>query len=73
MFLFQCHTFEQRLFKTDSIIVEDGCILMSYANVLSGSTLQGGNILRPYTLVMKNDQLKVNTIWHGVPARQISQ
>ncbi|UJR18968.1 hypothetical protein I4U23_022097 [Adineta vaga] len=67
----QPHTFEQRIFKVAPIIVQDSSILMSYSNVLAGSTLHGRNRLYPLTLVMKYDQLPLNTTWSGVPARQI--
>ncbi|CAF1379135.1 unnamed protein product [Adineta ricciae] len=65
------HTFEQRIFKLAPIHVQDSTILMSYSNVLAGSILHGQNRLYPLTLVMKYDQLPMNTIWSDVPARRI--
>ncbi|CAF1496030.1 unnamed protein product [Adineta ricciae] len=67
----QSHTFEQRIFKLAPIHVQDSTVLMSYSNVLAGSILHGRNRLYPLTLVMKYDQLPMNTIWSDVPARRI--
>ncbi|CAF0908488.1 unnamed protein product [Rotaria sordida] len=67
----QCHTLEQRSLKLASVTVNHSCILMSYSNLLPGSTLHGRNQILPYTLVMKNDQLPFNTNWSGVPASQV--
>ncbi|CAF1133540.1 unnamed protein product [Adineta ricciae] len=58
----QSHTFEQRLFKLAPVTVNQSSVLMSYSNVLAGSTLHGRNRLLPFTLVMKNDQLALNTM-----------
>jgi hypothetical protein len=41
---------------------------MSGSFVLAGCKLMGNNRLYPYTMVMKNDQLPLNTNWKGVPA-----
>ncbi|CAF2830177.1 unnamed protein product [Rotaria sp. Silwood2] len=66
-----CRTFEQRLYKVAPVVVNHSSVLMSRSNVLSGSILHGRNRLLPFTLVMKNDQLNFNTVWSGVPARQL--
>ncbi len=73
MFLiyFQCHTFEQRLFKLAPVTVNQSSVLMSNTLVLPGALLEGKNRILPLTLVMKNDQLQFNTNWSGVPAKQI--
>ncbi|CAF0942581.1 unnamed protein product, partial [Didymodactylos carnosus] len=68
----QCHTFEHRLLKLAPVTVNNSCVLMSGAYILSGSTLQGRNHILPLTLVMKGDQLPFNTNWIGVPAQQTS-
>ncbi|CAF3873590.1 unnamed protein product, partial [Adineta steineri] len=69
----QCHTFEQRIYKVARVNVNQYCVIMSDAVILSGSTLQGQNRILPITLVMKDDQLIPNTNWSGVPAQQVHQ
>ncbi|UJR38884.1 hypothetical protein I4U23_031552 [Adineta vaga] len=64
-----CHTFEQRIFKLSPVIVNDNCILMCGSIVMPGSKLMGNNRLYPLTLIMKNDQLSLNTHWKGIPAK----
>ncbi|CAM4846822.1 unnamed protein product [Rotaria magnacalcarata] len=67
-----CRTFEQRLYKVAPVVVNHSSVLMSRSNILPGSILHGRNRLLPLTLVMKNDQLTFNTVWSGVPARQLT-
>jgi hypothetical protein len=43
--------------------------LMSGAFILPGCHLAGNNIIHPCTLIMKGDQLPINTDWEGSPAR----
>ncbi|CAF4135124.1 unnamed protein product [Rotaria sp. Silwood2] len=69
--IIQAHTFEQRVFKRAPITVNHSSVLMSNTLVLSGSILQGQNLILPWTLVMKDDQLPPNTNWSGVPAKQV--
>ncbi|CAF4666490.1 unnamed protein product [Rotaria socialis] len=69
----QCHSFEQRIHKLANVTIGDGSVLMSGSFVLAGCKLMGNNRLYPYTMVMKNDQLPLNTNWKGVPARYVSE
>ncbi|CAF1086118.1 unnamed protein product [Adineta steineri] len=63
------HTFEQRILKLVPVTVGNSCILMSGSIVMSGCKLMGNNRLYPFTLIMKNDLLRPNTQWKGLPAQ----
>ncbi|CAF1180004.1 unnamed protein product [Adineta steineri] len=65
----QGHSFEQRILKLAPVSIGNSCILMSYAIVMPGCKLMGNNRLYPLTLIMKNDQLPLNTHWKGLPAQ----
>ncbi|CAF3497574.1 unnamed protein product [Adineta steineri] len=64
-----CHTFEQRILKLVPVTVGNSCVLMSGSIVMPGCKLMGNNRLYPFTLVMKNDLLQLNTQWKGLPAQ----
>ncbi|CAF1168778.1 unnamed protein product [Adineta steineri] len=64
----QGHSFEQRILKLAPVSIGNSCVLMSSSIVMSGCKLLGNNRLYPGTLIMKNDQLPLNTHWKGVPA-----
>ncbi|CAF3482839.1 unnamed protein product, partial [Adineta steineri] len=68
----QCHSFEQRVLQLDSVTIKSSCILMSGSFVMAGCKLMGNNRLYPFTLVMKNDLLRSNTQWKGLPARVVT-
>ncbi|CAF1551551.1 unnamed protein product, partial [Adineta steineri] len=64
----QGHSFEQRILKLAPVSIGNSCILMSGSIVMPGCKLIGNNRLYPGTLIMKNDQLPLNTHWKGIPA-----
>ncbi|CAF1107439.1 unnamed protein product [Adineta steineri] len=64
----QGHSFEQRIFKLAPVSIGNSCVLMSYSIIMPGCKLMGNNRLYPMTLIMKNDQLPLNTHWKGIPA-----
>ncbi|CAF1373317.1 unnamed protein product [Adineta steineri] len=64
----QGHSFEQRIFKLAPVSIGNLCVLMSGSIVMAGCKLMGNNRLYPMTLIMKNDQLSLNTHWKGIPA-----
>ncbi|CAF1528486.1 unnamed protein product [Adineta steineri] len=65
----QGHSFEQRILKLARVSIGNSCVLMSYSIVMPGCKLMGNNRLYPLTLIMKNDQLPLNTHWRGIPAQ----
>ncbi|CAF1065799.1 unnamed protein product, partial [Adineta steineri] len=64
----QGHSFEQRILQLAPVSIGNSCILMSGSIVMAGCKLMGNNRLYPGTLIMKNDQLPLNTHWKGIPA-----
>ncbi|CAF0897146.1 unnamed protein product [Adineta steineri] len=64
-----CHSFEQRILKLAPVSIGNSCVLMSYSMVMAGCKLVGNNRLYPLTLIMKNDQLPLDTHWNGIPAQ----
>ncbi len=42
--------------------------IMSGAFILPGCHLKGNNQIYPCTMIMKGDQLPINTNWQGSPA-----
>ncbi|CAF3839123.1 unnamed protein product [Adineta steineri] len=65
----QGHSFEQRILKLAPVSIGNSCVLMSGSIVMAGCKLMGNNRLYPGTLIMKNDQLPLNTHWKGIPAQ----
>ncbi|CAF0774841.1 unnamed protein product [Adineta steineri] len=65
----QGHSFEQRILKLAPVSIDSSCVLMSGSIVMAGCKLMGNNRIYPGTLIMKNDQLPLNTHWKGIPAR----
>ncbi|CAF3473432.1 unnamed protein product [Rotaria socialis] len=65
-----CHSYEQRIWKVAPVKIGDSCVLMCGSLIMPGCILSGGNRLYPYTMVMKNDHLPLNTHWRGLPARK---
>jgi hypothetical protein len=47
--------------------------LMANAFILPGCHLDGNNTIYPCTLIMKGDQVPMNTDWEGSPAGHRSQ
>ncbi|CAF1524215.1 unnamed protein product, partial [Adineta steineri] len=68
----QCHSNEQRILKLAPVTIESSCVLMSGSLVMAGCKLMGNNRLYPFTLVMKNDILLLNTQWKGLPAKLLT-
>ncbi|CAF1052225.1 unnamed protein product [Adineta steineri] len=65
----QGHSFEQRILKLAPVSIGNSCVLMSGSIVMASCKLMGNNRLYPMTLIMKNDQLSLNTHWKGIPAQ----
>jgi carbonic anhydrase/acetyltransferase-like protein (isoleucine patch superfamily) len=51
------------------VLIGSHSYLMPNAFVLPGCHLNGNNIIHPCTLIIKGDQLPINTNWHGSPAK----
>ncbi|CAF4117543.1 unnamed protein product, partial [Adineta steineri] len=68
----QGHSFEQRILNVAPVSIGNSCVIMSGSIVMTGCKLMGNNRLHPGTLIMKNDQLPLNTHWKGIPAQLLT-
>jgi non-ribosomal peptide synthetase-like protein len=63
----QNHLFEDRVFKSSSLHIGDGCSVGNMAVVLYDSDMQEGAVLGPLSLLMKGESLAPSRRWHGIP------
>jgi non-ribosomal peptide synthetase-like protein len=69
----QGHSLEEGVFKTDSIVVGNGCSLAPEAFVHYGVRIGDNVVIDPDTFVMKGETADANTIWRGNPARVVGR
>ncbi len=65
---FQAHSFEDRILKIDHVIIEDRATLGHHAVLFYGSTIGAGALVTHHSVIMKNEQIESNAIYHGCPA-----
>ncbi len=67
----QSHSLEDGTFKSDRILLEDGCTVGSTALVHYGAHLHRGVVVAPDAFVMKGSEIEAGATWAGNPARAV--
>jgi non-ribosomal peptide synthetase-like protein len=70
--LFQGHSLEEGVFKSDHIVVGNGCSLGPAAFVHYGVKIGDNVVIDPDSFVMKGENADANSIWRGNPAKMIA-
>lgn len=67
----QTHLFEDRIFQTGPIKIEDGCTVGDRSTLLYNTVMQNHSTLGDFSLLMKGETLYKLTEWEGIPAERI--
>ncbi len=66
----QTHLFEDRIFKTGPIVIENGCSVGDRSIVLYLTTMENYSSLGNLSLLMKGEVLYPFSFWEGIPAKR---
>ncbi|MEU8266305.1 Pls/PosA family non-ribosomal peptide synthetase [Sphaerisporangium sp. NPDC049002] len=69
--LIQAHSLEDGTFKSDHIVIGEGCTVGMRALVHYGVRMGDGAVLDPDSFLMKGEEPAPHARWRGNPARQI--
>jgi non-ribosomal peptide synthetase-like protein len=69
----QNHLFEDRVFKSSTMKVDDEASIGNMSVVLYDSEVGRGSVIGPLSLVMKGETIAERTRWHGIPTSQVAQ
>jgi non-ribosomal peptide synthetase-like protein len=69
----QCHSQEDGGFKSDRIVLGDGCTLGVNAWVHYGVTMGDGAKLASGSFLMKGEEMPPGTVWGGNPAKEMRE
>lgn len=69
----QTHLFEDRVFKADSLKLEDGCTVGNMSVVLYSTAIGTRASLQPMSVLMKGEVLAPATSWQGNPCEPVTQ
>lgn len=67
--LIQTHLYEDRVFKVDQLVIQDGCNVGVGSMVLYNTVMEPNSTLGSLSLLMKGETLPANTYWEGSPAQ----
>lgn len=67
--LIQCHLYEDRIYKTSNIIIEDNCNVGISATILYDTNMESHSSLGDKSLLMKGETLPAASNWQGSPAQ----
>ena len=67
----QNHLFEDRVFKSSTLRIEDEASLGNMSIVLYDSVVRRGAVVGPLSLVMKGEAIEERTRWQGIPTVQV--
>jgi non-ribosomal peptide synthetase-like protein len=70
--LLQGHSLEEGNFKSDEIVVGNGCTVGTAAFIHYGVKLGDNVVIDPDSFVMKGESAAMNTTWRGNPARVVA-
>ena len=70
--LIQTHLYEDRIFKLDSLEIQNGCNVGVGSMVLYNTVMEANSTLGSFSLLMKGEHLPANTCWEGSPAQSTS-
>jgi non-ribosomal peptide synthetase-like protein len=64
----QTHLFEDRVMKSDTLVIGDGCNVGNMAIVLYATEMQRGSTLGSLSVLMKGETLPPMSRWRGIPS-----
>jgi non-ribosomal peptide synthetase-like protein len=64
----QTHLFEDRVMKSDTLVIGDGCNVGNMAIVLYATEMQRGSTLGSLSVLMKGETLPAMSRWRGIPS-----
>lgn len=67
----QTHLFEDRVMKSDILVIGDGCNVGNMAIVLYATEMQRGSTLGSLSVLMKGETLPAMSRWRGIPSEPI--
>ena len=67
----QTHLFEDRIFKSDRLVIGRGCSVGNMSVVLYSTEMGPGSALGPLSVLMKGENLHNNTRWQGIPCEPV--
>lgn len=67
--LVQCHLYEDRIYKTSQILIDDSCNIGISATILYDTKMESHSSLGDKSLLMKGETLSRDTQWLGSPAQ----
>jgi len=67
----QTHLFEDRVMKSDTLVIGDGCNVGNMAIVLYATEMQRGSTLGSLSVLMKGETLPPMSRWRGIPSEPI--
>ncbi|MGE8944426.1 Pls/PosA family non-ribosomal peptide synthetase [Leptospira interrogans] len=65
--IMQNHLFEDRVMKSSTLTIEDGCTIGNMGVVLYDTVMERGAVLGPLSLLMKGETMPEGSRWHGSP------
>jgi non-ribosomal peptide synthetase-like protein len=69
----QTHLFEDRVMKSDTLTVGEGCSVGNMAIVLYSTEMQRGSWLGPLSVLMKGETLPPMSRWRGIPSEPMAR
>ncbi len=67
----QNHLFEDRVMKSSSLTVGEGCSVGNMSIVLYDTVMEPGAVLGPLSLLMKGETMPKGSRWHGSPTVEV--
>lgn len=67
--LIDTHLYEDRIFKTSTIDIQEGCSVGMASIILYDTVMEPNSSLGGLSLLMKGERLPANTKWQGLPAQ----
>jgi len=65
--IMQNHLFEDRVMKSSTLKIEDGCTVGNMSVVLYDTLMERDAVLGPLSLLMKGETMPEGSRWHGIP------
>jgi non-ribosomal peptide synthetase-like protein len=62
------HLFEDRIYKTGPLLIEEGCCIGSSSTLIYDSIMGKYSSLGSLSLLMKGEHLPENSHWEGIPS-----
>jgi non-ribosomal peptide synthetase-like protein len=67
----QGHSLEDGTFKSNHIVIGNGCTVGANCYVHYGVRMDDESVLLPDSFLMKGEQVEPRAVWQGNPARQL--